>query len=221
MIIVGHRGAKGLAPENTLAALKKGMEHHVDELEFDLRVTKDKVVILHHDQFMTDPNGQQLVIFEHDYAELKQHKDNLATFDEIFTVVNKKQSLYVEVKVEVDIKPIIPLLKKYYDLGWHNMRLASFSQEILLDLHSALPDIPTLVLERWSGIRAARRARQLNTKYICMDQKWLWWGFIIPFTGRGWKLYTYTLNDPIKAKRWAKYGLYGVVTDYPDLFDKL
>jgi glycerophosphoryl diester phosphodiesterase len=221
MKVVGHRGASGLAPENTIAAIKKGLEHHVNELEFDLRVTKDNVVILQHDPFLTGPNGQQLLITDHNYDELKEHKNDLATLTEVFEVVGKSHSLYIEVKPDVNLKPIISIIEKYYSGGWHNIRLASFSQKTLLDLQASLPGIPKIVLEKWSGIRAARRARQLSTKYVSMDQRWLWWGFIKPVSRRGWKLYAYTLNDPVKAKRWAKYGLYGVITDYPDLFDKL
>jgi glycerophosphoryl diester phosphodiesterase len=41
--IIGHRGARGLAPENTLAAFAKAIELEVDGVEFDVRVTKDKI----------------------------------------------------------------------------------------------------------------------------------------------------------------------------------
>jgi glycerophosphoryl diester phosphodiesterase len=221
MKIVGHRGARGLAPENTIAALNKGLEHHVDELEFDLRVTKDNVVVLHHDEFITDPNGQKHTIKDLPFSELKEHKTDLATFIEVLDTISKKVVLYVEVKPDVNLKPVIAIIRDYYERGWHNLKLASFAQEILLELHKIFPEIPTIVLEKWSGVRAHLRMRQLNTKYVGMDQKWLWWGFIWSVNRRGWKLYTYTLNDPVKAKKWSKYGLYAVVTDYPDLFDKM
>jgi len=45
----GHRGARGLAPENTLAAFDKGMEAGVDTLELDVAVTSDDVVVVTHD----------------------------------------------------------------------------------------------------------------------------------------------------------------------------
>jgi glycerophosphoryl diester phosphodiesterase len=53
-----------------------------------------------------------------------------------------------------------------------------------------------------------------------MNQRWLWWGFIRGFKHSDKQLYAYTLNDPKKAKRWAKWGLAGVITDYPDRFEK-
>ena len=46
---IGHRGAAGLAPENTLAAFRRGLEIGVDGLELDVLLTKDGVLVVHHD----------------------------------------------------------------------------------------------------------------------------------------------------------------------------
>lgn len=45
----GHRGARGLAPENTLPAWKKALELGVDTIECDMAITRDDVVVVHHD----------------------------------------------------------------------------------------------------------------------------------------------------------------------------
>jgi glycerophosphoryl diester phosphodiesterase len=222
MKIIGHRGARGLAPENTLAALRKGLEHHVDALEFDLRVTKDQIVILHHDPELTDPDGKQLVITDHLYEELVAHKPDLATLEEVMRDLKPGTNLVIEVKPGVSVEPIALVLKKFLQQGWQakDLRLASFSQATLIQLQQVLPEIPKVVLERWSGIRAHRRMRQLGATEVCMNQRWLWWGFIIGFKHSDQKLYAYTLNDPKKARRWATWGLAGVITDYPDRFEK-
>ena len=51
----GHRGARGLAPENTLSGFAKALEIGVTTLEIDLAVTKDGVLVLSHDPFL-NPN---------------------------------------------------------------------------------------------------------------------------------------------------------------------
>lgn len=48
--IHGHRGARGMLPENTLAALKYAIENKIDVLELDLQMTKDKEIIIYHDK---------------------------------------------------------------------------------------------------------------------------------------------------------------------------
>jgi len=49
MLIIGHRGAAGLAPENTLAAFRAGREVGVDLVELDVRATKDRRLVTLHD----------------------------------------------------------------------------------------------------------------------------------------------------------------------------
>lgn len=217
MKIIGHRGARGLAPENTIASLQKGLEHHVDEIEFDLRVTKDHIVVLHHDTALKDASGQKLVIANCDFDELKQHKPDLTTFREAMEFIGAKTTAYIEVKPGELVKPIVEILEPFAGDS-SLLLLGSKSQKTLCELHAALPNIPKIVIEPWSGIRATYHARQVGTKYISMNQLWLWPGFINHMNRSGYKLYAYTINDITKAKRWEKAGLYGIVTDYPDLF---
>jgi glycerophosphoryl diester phosphodiesterase len=222
MKIVGHRGARGLAPENTIASLRKGLEHHVDELEFDLRVTKDGVVILHHNRHLVDPDGKKHLIANCSYEELRAHKPDLATFNEVLETIGHPVPLYIEIKRKERTAPVIKVLKKHLGNGWRTdyFLLGSKSQRMLLEMHTALPDIEKIVIEPWSGVRAARRAKQIGAKKIAMNQLWLWWGFIRGFKNSDKQLYAYPLNNPVKAKRWARWGLAGVITDYPDRFEK-
>ena len=48
-LIIAHRGASALAPENTLAAFKKAIDDHSEGIEFDVRLTKDGVPVVFHD----------------------------------------------------------------------------------------------------------------------------------------------------------------------------
>lgn len=221
MKIIGHRGARGLAPENTIASLQKGLEHHADELEFDVRVTKDQIAILHHDSHLIDPNGQKHLIADHTYQELKQHKTDLPTFAETLSSIGAQVTLYIEVKPGEAVPIIARVLGDFISSApaSKTVLLGSKSQKTLRQLHEALPEIPKIVIEPWSGIRARWRARQVKTKFLSMNQRWLWPGFIRAVSSRDYKLYAYTLNNPAKARRWAKAGLYAVVTDYPDRFE--
>ncbi len=222
MKIIGHRGARGLAPENTIAGLRKGLEHHVDMLEFDLRVTRDGIVILHHDAAIHDPAGKRLKIADHTYTELHDHKPDLPTFEEVLETIGHPVPLYVEVKRDVPIKPIVKVIDDRLKKGWKTdyFLLGSKSQNTLLELHAELPRIEKVVIEPWSGVRAHRRANQVGANIIAMNQLWLWWGFIRGFKNSDKQLFAYTLNNPAKARRWAKWGLSGVITDSPDRFER-
>ena len=79
----GHRGARGLMPENTLPAFQKALDLGVDTLECDLAITRDGVVVVHHDLHLNPdttrrPDGQWLAargpaIAELSYAELQRY----------------------------------------------------------------------------------------------------------------------------------------------------
>jgi glycerophosphoryl diester phosphodiesterase len=53
--VQGHRGCRGLRPENTMAAFQEALRLGVTTLELDLQVTRDRVVVVHHDQRL-DPS---------------------------------------------------------------------------------------------------------------------------------------------------------------------
>ncbi|MCY7314955.1 MAG: glycerophosphodiester phosphodiesterase [Rubrivivax sp.] len=79
----GHRGARGLAPENTLPAFQKGLDLGVTTLECDMAITKDGVVVVHHDQWLNPditrgPDGTWLdkrgpAISDLTFAELQRY----------------------------------------------------------------------------------------------------------------------------------------------------
>ncbi|MBO68786.1 MAG: glycerophosphodiester phosphodiesterase [Acidiferrobacteraceae bacterium] len=60
--IHGHRGARGYAPENTLASFQLAIEQNASGIELDVSVTRDKQIIIYHDPYINpdttrEPNG--------------------------------------------------------------------------------------------------------------------------------------------------------------------
>ncbi|MGC1176686.1 MAG: glycerophosphodiester phosphodiesterase [Candidatus Saccharimonadales bacterium] len=239
MKIIGHRGAKGLAPENTIASFKKALEHHVDEIELDVRLTADSKVVVIHNPELVDANGSTLKVSEHTLAELQAHKPDLPTLAEAISAINRQVPIIIEVKPGVSSKPVAKIVKAFLEKGWQarDFCFGSRDQSILLELHAQLPDIETMVIEFWSGIRATKRARQLGTRRIGMLEYGLWPGFIAAMKHSGYELYGAPpgtaqkkrlfsklgmaghVDNPAKARKWAKYGLAGVITDYPDRYE--
>lgn len=225
MKIIGHRGARGLGPENTLAAFEAALETGVDEVELDVRVTKDGICVLNHDPFLHDASGgklRQVRIHEQTLTALREHRPDLVTLDEAIRFVDRRAPMLIEVKPKVDPTPVIASVRTFLEKGWQSsdFLLGSFSQSLLRALHVALPDIEKVINSRFSGIRAHWRARQVNTRRVAFNHHNMWFGFVVAMHKRGFKLTTYTLNDPRKAQRWRRYGLYGVVTDFPDRFKR-
>ena len=120
----GHRGARGLRPENTLPAFEYAIAQGVDVLELDMGVTKDGVVVISHDPILRAPictgPKEQAVIHDSTLAELRQwdcgatrHPQferqqpvpgtHIPTLDDVFTLASKGTFRFnIETKIELE-----------------------------------------------------------------------------------------------------------------------
>ncbi|PRP67979.1 hypothetical protein BST86_13215 [Nonlabens agnitus] len=83
-MLAGHRGTRGLMPENTIPSMIKAIEDGANVLEMDIQFTADGKVVVAHDPFINhryslDPKGQEipqkqkLVIYQMDYQQVRQY----------------------------------------------------------------------------------------------------------------------------------------------------
>ena len=78
-LVIGHRGAAAVRPENTLPSFEHAMTLGVDAIEFDVRVTGDGVAVVHHDPTTLRTCGEELVIDRASIGALRR-LDPSATF---------------------------------------------------------------------------------------------------------------------------------------------
>ena len=223
MKIIGHRGARGLAPENTIASIEKAIKLGVDAVEIDVRMTKDNVAVLHHDPAVIDPSGAEMTIKHATYAELLRHKPDLAPLDHAIRVIGHRCSLIIEIKPGEKPAKTIEIIRLYLTKGWRlsEFSITSYDFSILREVQRELPHVQLIVLEKWSSIRARSRANKLGTKHVSMSQRWLWLGFVKAVYRGGWQLYTFPFSNSGREvpKSWRPY-LYATITDRPDRFKK-
>ncbi len=113
--IIAHKGASGLAPENTMASIAKALELGVDQIEIDVRHTLDEEIVVFHDQTLDriarDTLGNQVTGDIHDYTleEVKQfdvgsHFDSRFSDQRIPTLKEALDSINGRCKVLIEIK---------------------------------------------------------------------------------------------------------------------
>lgn len=83
LTVAGHRGFKATYPENTLLALEKALDLGVAMLEFDLRLSKDNVVVVLHDKTVDRTTNGSGFVGDFTLDQLKQ-LDAGSWFDESF-----------------------------------------------------------------------------------------------------------------------------------------
>lgn len=195
MIIIGHRGAKGLAPENTTEGIKKAIEVGVDMIEVDVR----------------EHNGT--LVLSHDHAV---KSEVYCSLQEALTEVGAKVPLILEIKEE----RVLPFLAESIQNYSGKIIISSKKFDILRQVKELLPDAEVALIEKWSGVRAVAQATFLDTKQIHINHHWLWGSFVRSMKHRGYDLYAYTVNDVERAEELQSWGVDGIFTDYPDRMNK-
>jgi len=84
-LIIGHRGAKGIVPENSLSGFKKAVELGIDGVELDVHLTKDGKLVVIHDMDLKRLTGIKIPIKQLTFKELKKYD-----ISELFTKNQEK-----------------------------------------------------------------------------------------------------------------------------------
>src|SRR5262252_9755429 len=71
-LVFAHRGGSALAPENTMAAFDNGLALGADGLELDVHLSRDGVVVVHHDRLLDRTTALRGPIAERDAADLRR-----------------------------------------------------------------------------------------------------------------------------------------------------
>lgn len=116
MVIMAHRGYSAKFVENTLKAFEKAFECGADGLEFDLRMTADKHIVVIHDEDLERVFGVKRKVCELTLGELKSYAkegEKIPTFEELLSIVPEGKLLNAEFKEPQVAEDAIRLIEKH------------------------------------------------------------------------------------------------------------
>jgi len=221
MLIIGHRGAAGLAPENTLDAFQAGVDVGADMLEFDVQLTRDKILLVVHDStlFRTHKKSRIVRWSTHDSikeATAKGHK--IATLEEVLDMFFGKVLLNLELKSRGTVKHVVTLLQNKYIQhpdDWQNILISSFKPGELKVFRKLAPYAELSLLHYRNPFAFMLHNRQLSLTAVGFHRLYINSLALEVAKQLGLFTYTYTVNRPDAAKMLQERGLEGVVTDNP------
>jgi glycerophosphoryl diester phosphodiesterase len=200
MKVIGHRGAAGLALENTVESIEAAIKAGVDGIEFDIRVTKDGKIVLSHDKHIGRVSQHDHHISGHSLRKLRQlelHNGKpIATLSEAIKAANNT-TVIIEGKDNGWAKPLADFLKKQSRLP--DCKVISFNHQELYNFSQLLPDVPTYAVERTSPFDSIHTARLLG--FTGVDLNFWILSPLSYFLARRYKLeiIVYTVNSPFLA----------------------
>ena len=220
--IVGHRGARGVKPENTIAAIEYGINAGVDIVEVDVRRTKDGKLILLHDPDFKRFTGRAIKPEE---LELKFIKENItidgepvATLDEALETVNGRVGMFIEIKEPITTDDVLAAVLRHKALEW--VAIISFYDKALTTAKQLLPSVTTgLIYMKPPG-------RIFDAKKLEADFVLPYWKIATAkanYTAHklGLKVVVWTINDEKIAMEMLERKADVMATDYPDLLVEL
>ena len=143
--VIGHRGAAGLEPENTLRSVRRAIELGVDRVETDVRVSKDGRLVIMHDETVDRTTNGHGYVSELTFDELRSLDagmgEKIPTLKEILEFTMGKAKLEIELKVPEATEPTIQLVEELN--AEKDVIVISFIHDLLERVHDLSPNIKT------------------------------------------------------------------------------
>lgn len=226
--IIGHRGAAGEAPENTLDSLRLAVEQGADMVELDLQLTADHRLVLAHDWDLERMAGRDLVVERATLDQLaaaevsgrfRRPGDSrrIATLEQALDELSDATPLNLELKRRA--APIDALVAALAAAIIDHRRLvvSSFDWALLAAVRQALPTVPLAPIggrsvDPGALLRAAEEldAWSVHCRHTVADD-----GMIAAAGDGGRPLLVYTVNEAGRAAELLARGVRGIFTDFP------
>ena len=240
--VIGHRGNRAFAPENTLPSFLEAVALGADALEFDLRLTRDGQLVVFHDATLertTDGSGP---LAQRTLAELKQFdaganftRDGghsfpwrgrgvvVSSFDEVIDALPRDLPCIIELKTPDTAEPLRRAVRRH---GIERrIVVAGFDARSTLPLRGAGFALGACTRDVVALLPAALlhlQAQPRHVQALCIPPRWH--GLPVPIGAfaralrrSGTVIHVWTVNDPAQATRlWAD-GVQGIISDDPAL----
>ncbi len=240
--IIGHRGAMGHAPENTLASFELGWKMGADALECDVHLSEDRQLVVMHDEALDRTSSGSGLIRDHRWGHIRR-LDAGGWFHRRFRgqrVLRLPDLLgWIRDKTAPSGRPLILLI----ELKNEPVRYVGLAEAVVGALKKArMTDRAALISFDHGAVKRAKRlCRALFTGLLYhallpdLEARVRWTGadgvfprrtLVTPALARlarrrKWFLGTWTVNEPGDMKRMVRLGVDGIATNYPDRLARL
>jgi len=220
MLCIGHRGARGLSPENTLASVELAITQGADAIEIDVREHDQQVIVFHDERVERTTNGQGYLT-DFSVEQLRQldagSGQKIPTLPEVIQLINRRVPLNIELKDHQSVAPTLIIIEEFVARGWRydDFVVSSFFHPLLQWLKAKQPLIPIGALSAGVMTDLALFAQQLSAVSINLCHDSINQEIIDDAHQRGLKVYIYTVNEVHEFEKLRAMAVDGLFTDYP------
>lgn len=230
--IWAHRGASGYAPENTMPAFLLALEMGADGIELDVQMTKDKRLVVIHDEridrtsdgtgFVRDYTLDELRKFNFNKNFPKYGQVDIPVLEDVLDLIRKsdlmlnielKNGIYEYLGLEEYVAAAVKLKEVEKQVIY-----SSFNHYSVKKMGELAPDVPRGILysDRWIDVPGY--GKKMNVQALHPALYHLADGSLVPAAHeQGLLVHVWTVNEAVYAKQCAEQGVDAIITNYPDM----
>jgi glycerophosphoryl diester phosphodiesterase len=214
-LLLGHRGARNYAPENTLAAFDLALEHGADGFEFDVRRTRDARSVVCH-----DPKFYRLAIRTHTLEQLqlrsRSAEERPPALEEVLERYSRTAFLNLEIKVRGWEREVVAALNRSRPQCGYCV--SSFLPSVVRKLHALDSGLPLGIIcqSRWQ----LRRWKTLPVTHVIPQFRLLSQLLVQKLHAGGKTVFTWTVNKPSQMLHAVAWEVDGIISDDTELLVK-
>jgi len=209
---LGHRGAAGHLPENTMPGFHKALELGADGFELDVRITADqKLVVVH------GPVVGGRAVQTSTYADLQGAADGagagIPLLEEVLETFGRRAFLDIEFKTPGFEQSAVALIEKHCD--WERVLVSAFHPQTVLRARQCAADLQLgFIYNRTQdeGIRHNCPVEVVIPQFRLASRD-----LIAAVHAEGLKVFVWTVNNPQEASRLLEWGVDGLISDFPEM----
>lgn len=223
MLKIGHRGAKGYEPENTLLSFQKALNMQVDGIELDVHLSADGELMVIHDETIDRTTNGNGFVNKLSLRELKSFRINetheIPTLKEVFDLVNQDCFINIELKSYEATDKVVSLIEKYVTKKkWNYDRflISSFDWNALQQVAFLNDKIPIGVLTETNLDLALAFAKFIQAKSIHPHYHLLTKENTAQMQEKGIQVFPWTINELEDIQKIKTFNVNGIITDFPN-----
>ncbi len=219
-LIVGHRGAGGYAPQNTLLSFQKAIEVGCQRTELDVRLSKDNKVIVIHNESVDEVSDGHGLVKEMTLSEIKKlncpENQKIPTLQEVINLCKGKIDLQIELKTEGTPKLVNEIILKNKILPY--ILVTSFNINLLKEIKQLNPKIKIgFLFEKYSE-KIWEFVELVSLEYICPKSDIVTKEMVEKAHNINIKVYAYHTDNKKLGVKLIKMGVDDIGTNFPRLF---
>lgn len=236
-MVIAHRGFSGRYPENTLRSFSEALKLPVDAIELDVRRTKDKVLVVIHDETVDrTTNGKGRVrdltwdeIRKLDAGSWKSDEftgEKVPRLEEALELINGQKVVFLEIKEPETTEQVIETIRRFDAFSW--VKIGSFHPQAIAKAKKLAPEISSSLIgsakvgaSDETFVEFFKEALRNGANSITVNYAGLTPERIHYCHQRCIFVGTWTVNDAELAKRMIEMGVDAIASDFPDIVLKV